>query len=139
LIGRLRSRPKINTCDFGRRFRALHSASESTREKLDKSINDGLLLNRVSIKVRSRGRYACLGVEIVILNAVIKVDHMVVEDRISRLECDIAGIKRELAAAELKRAVESLRAAAESLERWTIGTGIFTVLGASAVVEFMLR
>jgi hypothetical protein len=94
------------------------------------------------------------------MNAVVKeVSSMVVEDRIARLESDVAEVKgdvkvltkefrdfkvevaKEFGAvrAELKGSVESLRTSIERTRVWMLGTGISTVLGVAALVGWKIH
>jgi uncharacterized protein YydD (DUF2326 family) len=91
--------------------------------------------------------------------AVAEVSSMVVEDRIARLESDIAELKGDVKSlnthllefmtevakdfgfmkAEIRGSVESLRTSIERTKVWMLGTGISTVLGVAAIVGFKLR
>jgi uncharacterized coiled-coil protein SlyX len=91
--------------------------------------------------------------------AVAEVSSMVVEDRIARLESDVAELKGDVKSlnthllefmtevakdfgfmkAEIRGSVESLRTSIERTKVWMLGTGISTVLGVAAIVGFKLH
>lgn len=84
---------------------------------------------------------------------------MIVEDRIARLESDVAELKVDVKSlnthllefktevakefgfmkAEIRGSVESLRTSVERTKVWMLGTGISTVLGVAAIVGFKLH